>query len=250
MITVKEMSRLSGVSVRTLHHYDSVGLLKPSGRTESGYRLYDENNLERLQNILLFRELEFSLKEIQGILDSPDFDRTTALDQQIELLSLKKEHIENLIDLARGIKMTGVKNLDFTAFDTKKIDEYAKQAKATWGKSEAFKEFEEKSKNWTAEDQTRINQSFMELFKEFGQMHLSGKNPSDLQVQEQVEKLKNYITENFYTCTPEILKSLADMYSGGGTMEQNIDMAAGKGTAGFTAEAVRIFCLKDRNQSD
>lgn len=107
MITVKEMSRLTGVSVRTLHHYDSIGLLKPDGYTDSGYRLYDEKALERLQHILLFRELEFSLKEIQEILESPDFDRINALEQQITLLSLKKEHLENLIDLAQGIKMTG-----------------------------------------------------------------------------------------------------------------------------------------------
>lgn len=242
MITVKEMSRLTGVSVRTLHHYDSIGLLKPDGYTDSGYRLYDEKALERLQHILLFRELEFSLKEIQEILESPDFDRINALEQQITLLSLKKEHLENLIDLAQGIKMTGVKNLDFTAFDTKKIDEYARQAKAMWGKTDAYKEFEEKSKNWTAEDQNQINQSFMNLFKEFGTLHAGGSKLEDQPVQEQVKKFRNYITEHFYTCTPEILKGLADMYSGGGSMEQNIDQAAGKGTAQFTAEAVHIYC--------
>lgn len=249
MITVKEMSRLSGVSIRTLHHYDSIGLLKPTGTTESGYRLYDESCLERLQHILLFRELEFSLKEIETILDSPDFDRITALEQQISLLTLKKEHIENLIDLARGIKMTGVRNLDFTAFDTKKIDEYAAQAKTMWGKTEAFREFTEKNKNWSHEDQQQINLSFMELFKEFGQMQQDGMNPEDQAVQEQVKRLRNYITEHFYTCTPEILRGLADMYSGGGSMEQNIDLAAGNGTARFTAAAVRCFCRTGPSES-
>ena len=97
MKTVNEVSRLTGVSVRTLHHYDEIGLLKPSSITEAGYRLYDDTALERLQHILLFRELQFPLKDIKKILDSPDFDRNKALEQQIQLLTMKKEHLENLI---------------------------------------------------------------------------------------------------------------------------------------------------------
>ena len=91
MKTVKEVSRLSGVSVRTLHHYDVIGLLKPSKLTEAGYRLYDNRALERLQLILLYRELRFPLEQIREILDSPGFDRDLALRQQIQLLQLQKE---------------------------------------------------------------------------------------------------------------------------------------------------------------
>ena len=98
MMTVNEVSKLSGVSIRTLHYYDTIGLLHPTEVTEAGYRLYDDAALERLQQILLFRELEFPLKEIRGILDAPNFDRNKALEQQIELLTLKKEHLENLIN--------------------------------------------------------------------------------------------------------------------------------------------------------
>ena len=130
MKTVNEVSRQTGVSIRTLHYYDAIGLLRPTQVTEAGYRLYDDTALERLQNILLFRELQFPLREIRAILDNPDFDRKKALDQQIALLQMKKQHIENLIDLARGIRMMGVNNLDFSAFDTRQIDEYARQAKA------------------------------------------------------------------------------------------------------------------------
>ena len=102
MMTVHEVSELTGVSVRALHHYDQLGLLKPAEVTEAGYRLYDEDSLTRLQSILLFRELQFPLKDIGAILDSPSFDRNKALDQQIRLLELQKEHLDNLIDLARG----------------------------------------------------------------------------------------------------------------------------------------------------
>ena len=135
MRTVNEVSRLTGVSVRTLHHYDAIGLLKPTAVSEAGYRLYDDADLVQLQQILLFRELEFPLKEIKGILESPNFDRNLALEQQITLLTLKKEHLENLIDLARGIQMIGVNKLDFTAFDTSKIDAYAAEAKARYGQT-------------------------------------------------------------------------------------------------------------------
>ena len=96
-MTVNEVSKLTGVSIRTLQYYDKIGLLRPSDYTEAGYRLYDDAALETLQQILLFRELEFPLKDIKKIISSPDFDRSKALGQQIELLKLKKEHIENLI---------------------------------------------------------------------------------------------------------------------------------------------------------
>ena len=125
MRTVHEVSKFTGVSVRTLHHYDAIGLLKPTAVSEAGYRLYDDTALERLQQILLFRELEFPLKEIKAILESPNFDRGKALEQQINLLTLKKEHLENLILFARGIKAIGVNQMDFTAFDTRIMDDYA-----------------------------------------------------------------------------------------------------------------------------
>ena len=239
MKTVNEVSRQTGVSIRTLHYYDAIGLLRPTQVTEAGYRLYDDTALERLQNILLFRELQFPLREIRAILDSPDFVRKKALDQQIALLQMKKEHIENLIDLARGIRMMGVNNLDFSAFDTRQIDEYARQAKAAWGKTEAYREFEEKNRGRTAAEQRVLGEGFMALFVQFGQ--LRGMPPAEAAVQAQVEKLRAYITENFYTCTPEILRGLAELYAGGGSMTENIDKAAGDGTAAFVAEAIRAY---------
>lgn len=120
MRTVNEVSKLTGVSIRTLQYYDSIGLLKPTEYTEVGYRLYDEEALERLQQILLFRELEFPLKEIKDIIYNPKFNKEKVLEQQIELLVLKKEHIENLIDFARRIKTMGVNKTYFKVFDKKR----------------------------------------------------------------------------------------------------------------------------------
>ncbi|MBP0987950.1 MAG: MerR family transcriptional regulator, partial [Oscillospiraceae bacterium] len=145
MKTVKEVSELTGISVRTLQYYDRIGLLPPAVRTQAGYRLYDDTALERLQQILLFRELAFPLSEIKEILGSPDFDRNKALRQQIELLELKKEHLENLILFARGIESLGVNHMDFTAFDKSKLEAYAKEAKKAWGHTPEYAESQEKA---------------------------------------------------------------------------------------------------------
>ena len=242
MKTVKEVSKLTGVSIRTLHYYDEIGLLSPTSITEAGYRLYDDTALERLQHIMLFRELQFPLKDIAEILNASNFDRNKALEQQIQLLTLKKEHIENLIIFARGIQGVGVKNMDFTAFDAKKLDEYAAQAKASWGKTEAYKEFEEKEKNRTKEQSNQIAEGMMALFTEFGLLLKEGKTADSKEVQAQVQKLQDYITEHFYTCTKQILSGLGKMYNGGGSMTENIDRYGGEGTADFAAEAIKIYC--------
>lgn len=242
MRTVHEVSKLAGVSIRTLQYYDKIGLLHPAKYTESGYRLYDDMALEKLQQILLFRELEFSLKDIKAIMDNPNFDRRKALEQQIALLTLKKEHLENLIDLARGIKDIGVNKMDFTAFDTSKIDEYAAQAKALWGNTPEYREFEEKNKNRTAQEEQTISTQMMGIFAEFGTMLELA--PSAEKVQAQVKKLQDFITDNFYNCSNEILYSLGNMYVGGGDFTENIDKAGGKGTAEFVFKAITIYCNK------
>ena len=210
MMTVHEVSKLTGVSIRTLQYYDRIGLLHPAQYTEAGYRLYDDAALETLQQILLFRELEFPLKDIKRIIGSPDFDRNKALAQQIELLTLKKEHLENLIDLAKGIKMIGVRQLKFDAFDTGKIDEYAAQAKASWGTTPAYKEFEKKSEGRTRDEDQKIALGMMDIFASFG----------------------------------AILSGLGKMYAGGGDFTKNIDSCGGDGTGEFANKAIEIYCGK------
>lgn len=242
MRTINEVSKLTGVSVRTLHYYDAIGLLKPTTVTEAGYRLYDDTVLERLQQILLFREFAFSLKEIQGILDSPNFDRNKALEQQIALLTLKKEHLEHLIDLAREIKRIGVDNMDFTAFDTSKIDKYAAQAKAAYGQTTEYKEFEAKSKGRTKEATQKQNVQMMAIFTEFGAMRALP--PDAEKVQAQVKKLQDFITEHFYTCSDEVLYGLGTMYTANGQFTDNIDKAGGEGTAKFVCQAIQVYCGK------
>lgn len=240
MKTVHEVSDLTGVSVRTLQYYDQIGLLPPAKRTEAGYRLYDDEALERLQQILLFRSLEFPLKEIKAILASPRFDPRQALEDQIHLLELRKQHIENLITLARGMKANGVKHLNFTAFDMKKIDEYTKEAKARWGSTSEYKEFEEKDKCRTDQEREQLSDNMMALFAKLGELRLG--DPAAPEAQALVKRLQAFITESFYTCTDTILRSLGAMYASGGEMAENIDRAGGHGTAEFAAKAIEIYC--------
>lgn len=239
MMTVKEVSKLSGVSIRTLQYYDKMGLLSPAERTAAGYRLYGAKEMERLQQILLFRELEFPLKEIKAILSDPGFDRDAALENQIELLTLKKEHLENLLCFARGIQKKEANSMDFSAFDTQKIEEYAKAAKEKWGKTDAYKAYEDKSAGRGEETEAALARGLMKLFEEFGK--LKAEDPHSETVQNMVRRLQDYITAHYYPCTKEILSSLGIMYLSD-AFQENIDKAGGTGTAQFAADAIGIYC--------
>ena len=240
MMTVKEVSKLTGVSVRTLHYYDEIGLLHPAVTTDAGYRMYDDTSLERLQQILLFREFEFSLRDIKKMIDSPGFDREKALSEQIRLLTLKKEHFDNLISYAQQIRSKGEYDMNFKAFNTEKIENYKAEAKKKWSDTEAYREYETKSADYTEEKEQTLAKGLMEIFKEFGQQ--AEKSPADVDVQRLVKKLQDYITANYYTCTKNILSGLGQMYAAGGEMTENIDAAGGKGTAEFAAKAIAEYC--------
>ena len=240
MKTVAQVSKLTGVSVRTLHHYDEIGLLKPAQVTEAGYRLYDAASLQRLHAIMLLKELQFPLKEIRNILDSPGFDPMQALQQQIELLELEKKHLEDLISHAREIQETGVIPMDFSSFDTEKIDRYAAQAKEKWGKTDAYKEYEVKTAGQSKAQMQETGDKLMDIFRQFGEVkHLS---PAAPEAQALVAKLQRFITENYYNCTKQILAGLGELYASGGSMTENIDAAGGAGTGEFAREAIRHYC--------
>ena len=130
--------------------------------------------------------------------------------------------------------------MTFDAFDTRKIDEYAAQAKASWGTTPAYKEFEEKSKGRTKEDNLKIHQGLIDIFAEFGQ--IKNEDPAGEEAQTLVKKLQDYITKYMYTCTREILSGLGKMYAGGGDFTKNIDSFGGEGTAEFASQAIEIFC--------
>ncbi len=240
MRTVNEVSKITGVSVRTLHHYDAIGLLKPTKVTAAGYRMYDDTAISRLQSILLFRELQFPLKEIKSILDSPNFDPTEALTQQIELLELQYKRIGELISFAREIKGKGVTTMSFEVFDKSEIEQYKAEAKAKWGDTQAYKAYEQKAATQSDLKSDEIANRLMTMFAEIGTLrHLS---PSAKEVQEKIAALQKFITDNYYVCTEEILDGLGQMYVDDERFKKNIDKAGGDGTAEFVRQAISVYC--------
>ena len=239
---IKEFAKLTGVSVRTLHYYDEIGLLKPAFVDgQNGYRDYDEKSLERMVEILFYRELDFPLKSILKILSSPDYDKTAAIRRQKELLTLKKERLERLIsaldEAEKGeIPMNTFNNNEYEAARR----QYADEAKQRWGGTDAYKEYEQKTAGISADKRNDANEGLNAVLAEFAAIK-DGAAPESAAAQSLVRKLQEYITENFYTCTNDILAGLGQMFGADERFKANIDKN-GIGTAEFISEAIEAFC--------
>lgn len=237
-MSVHEVAKLTGITARTLHYYDEIGILKPTRLTEAGYRMYDDTALSRLQSILLFRELEFPLKEIKAILDSPNFDASEAISQQIELLELKCKHIEELITFAREIQNKGTTAMNFEVFGKSEIEKYKAEIKAKWGNTKEYQEY--KQKNIAQNNYSKITNELMTIFSELGKIkHLS---PNADEVQNGIAAIQKFITDNYYECTNKVLSVLGEMYVGYERFRNNIDNAGGDGTADFVKQAIVVYC--------
>jgi len=240
-IQIKEFAKFTGVSVRTLHYYDEIGLLAPAhvDRT-TGYRYYDEDSLLRMQEILFYRELDFSLKSIGEILSSPDYDKTNALKEQKQLLTLKKERLERLISAIDGaVKGENI----MKAFDNSEFEKYKAEAKEKWGQTSAYKEHAEKTGNYSGKKWNDLAEGMDRIMEDFAVCMRGEGLPDSAEAQELVKKLQNHITENYYVCTKEILAGLGQMYVADERFRNNIDKHA-DGTAAFVSEAIKIYSGK------
>ncbi|MDT9564761.1 MerR family transcriptional regulator [Streptococcus mutans] len=237
MKTVKEMSRLSGVSVRTIHYYDEINLLTPSFIANNGYRYYDDKAFERLQEILLFHELEFPLKTIKEIVGNTAYDRDFALQEQIKLLEMKKAHLKKGIKHAKSLQEKGDTYMNFEDFNKAELAEFQAEAKKKWGKTAAFQEFDARTNQ---REFSQISSEMSHIMANFG--HLKELSADNDKVQQQVEVLKNYISDHFYDCTKDILAGLEKMYTEDNRFSQFIDQSGGQGTAAFVAEAIAVYC--------
>ena len=240
MKTVHEVSRLAGVSVRTLHHYDAIGLLKPAQLTEAGYRLYDDAALRKLQSILLLRQLRFPLAGVKALLDSPNFDARAALRDQIGLLELQRAQLDKLVMFARNLLESGDDSMDFSAFDTTSYDAYAAEARARWGDTDAYRASLEKTAARSEDENAAAADALMAVFADFGKIKTL--DPASTEAQAQVEALRRCITAYYYPCTKEILAGLGQMYIEDERFRVNIDHAGGEGTAQFAAAAIAEYC--------
>ena len=238
---ISDVARLTGITVRTLHYYDEIGLLKPSEVTQAGYRVYNDTDLEVLQQILFFRELDFSLEDIRKIMQNPAYEKESALRKQKELLLQKRSRLDSLIALVDKT-LKGEQDMSFRQFDTAKIEEmkkkYAEEAKQRWGDTSAYAEYEKKSRSYSDAQQNMLDGEGAGILSEFGQNRSLA--PDSAQAQALVKKWQAYITSNYYTCTTEILSCLGQMYVGDARFTQHIDQY-GAGTAAFMAAAIEIY---------
>lgn len=251
--TVKQVSKMTGVTIRTLRFYDKSGLLKPAGTTEAGYRLYDDNNIELLQQIMFLRELDFSLKQIKDILASSQYDRKQALIRQAELLNQKAGRLKALAKLAiktsknigGSVNASMNKKEMFKEFDMKRIIEqknkYAEEVKQRWGKTNAYRESQAKTATYTEDDWKRIQEFQQSNIERIAELFKQGVPAESAEVQGLVKEFQQFITDNFYNCTQDILKDLGEMYISDERFTAYFDKY-GERLAIFLNNAIRYYC--------
>lgn len=239
--SISELANLFGISVRTLHYYDEIGLLPPTEVTEAGYRFYEEGAVATLEQVLFYRELQFSLREIIAMLRRPDYDRTAALCQQRELLRLKQRHLEELLAvLEETIGGTTMKNTPKTTWEELEAAkaQYAEEARRRFGETEEYKVSEQREKSRTPEEGREAAAAADEIFTAFAAAR--GQAPASPAVQSLVLRWQEHISRYYYPCTKAILGGLGQMYQADLRFAQNIDRF-GEGTARLMSEAIRIF---------
>lgn len=246
---VKEVSDMVGLSVRMLHHYDKINLLKPDHLTEAGYRQYSEEDLTKLQQILFLRELDFSLEAIKEMMLNPGYDRVEILSKQQMLLEQKIQRLLRIVDnieltkkkMARGEKMSNEERFD--GFDTKEIEahieKYAEEVKKSWGNGDAYIQAAKRTAHYSAEDHKRIMKESNLIYQEL--VGLMDRDVSNDRVQTLVGALRQGITDHYYDCTLEIFSGLGQMYIDDPRFTKNLDKH-GEGFARYLSEAIAYYC--------
>lgn len=239
--SVGETAKLLGVSIRTLRYYDEIDLVKPSELSEAGYRYYNDKAIADLEQILFFRELQFSLKDIADMMRRDDYDKSVALARHRELLLLKRRHIDALIDLVdetlKGDNM-GKKKVTAADIETAKKN-YAAEAAEKWGKTEAYAESQKLHAGYDTDKEVAIAQEANDIFAHFAS--LMDCDVESEEVQALVADWQAHITKYHYNCTKEILSCLADMYVADERFSENLD-SFGDGNAKFMTAAIKYYC--------
>ena len=242
-MTVGTISHLAGVTVRTLHHYHQIGLVVPSDRSEAGYRLYGHAEIERLQEVLFFRELGFGLNEIREIMESPDYDRVTALSRQRQLLEARAERLFNMITAVdatleaerRGINMTKGEMLEvFGDFDPAA---YEDEARERWGHTDAYQESVRRTAQYSKADWEQLGRESEEISQAFIELMNAGVSAENDAAMDVAERHRAHVSRWFYECTPEIHAGLGQMYVTDPRFEESIDRAA-PGLAEYMSNAI------------
>lgn len=242
--SVGEVARVAGVSVRTLHHYDEIGLLSPSGRTAAGYREYAGSDLGRLQRILCYRELGFDLRTIGAMLDDPERDPLDHLRRQRALLQGKIRQLREMVKSAdkmmeavqMGVNLTPQEMFEvFGEFDP---TEHAEEVKERWGDTEAYRESQRRTSRYSKEDWERLGRESEAITQALGSAYESGVSAESELAMDLAEQARQHIDRWFYACSPEMHRNLGEMYVNDARFAKVYDDRAA-GLSVFVRDAIR-----------
>lgn len=244
MKTVREVADLAGITVRALHHYDEIGLLRPTQRTDAGYRLYSHEDLQRLQEILGWQQLGFSLREVQTLLDDPSYDRVAALERQRELAESQRDGLETMIaalDEALVAQREGRPQEDKAMFEGFDHSGYAKEAEERWGETAAYVESRRRTSRYADADWARIKAEAEEIAQAFAKVMAEGQKTTSPEVIALAERHRQHLSRWFYECSPDMHRGLGEMYVADERFRENWDKRA-PGLAEFVRDAIVANC--------
>ena len=250
---VGELARLAHVSVRTLHHYDAIGLLRPSGRSESGYRLYAGADLERLQQVLFYRELGFPLAEIRCVMSDPAFDRPTALQAQRELVAGKWARLQALLDLIDSTlaSLEGWTTMSdegmFEAFGDFDPREYEQEAKERWGSTEAYRESARRTRGYSKEDWAAVKAEGDAINADMAALLDAGVPADHARAMAVAERHRLMINGRFYPCSHDMHMNLGEMYVADPRFAATYEKVR-SGLAQYTRDAIRANAARARGE--
>ncbi|MEW2381484.1 MerR family transcriptional regulator [Micromonospora sp. NPDC047707] len=246
--TVGQVAKAAGVTVRTLHHYDEIGLLSPSGRSSTGYRRYDDADLERLQLIRYYRELGFPLEEIAAILDDPASDPAEHLRRQHELLSARIGKLQDMVAAieiameARKMNIPLTPEERFEVFGDFDPDAHAEEAERRWGGTEAYRESARRTAGYSKDDWLRNKAENEDWGRRFAEVMAAGAPADSPAATDLAEEHRQLISRWFYDCSYEIHTGLADMYVGDPRFTEYFEKIR-PGMAAYLAEAIHANAI-------
>ncbi|MGX1669592.1 MerR family transcriptional regulator [Streptomyces sp. NPDC055400] len=216
--SVGQVAGFAGVTVRTLHHYDEIGLLAPVGRSHAGHRRYSDADLDRLQQILFYRELGFPLDEVAALLDDPDADPRAHLRRQHELLTARISELQKMAEAVEhamearkmGINLTPEEK--FEVFGDKDPEQYADEARERWGGTDSYAESQRRAARYTKDDWKRMQAEVADWGERYASLMAAGEPPTGERAMDMAEEHRQHITKWFYECGFEIHCGLGEMY--------------------------------------
>ncbi|MEV1016912.1 MerR family transcriptional regulator [Micromonospora sp. NPDC049801] len=246
--TVGQVAKIAGVTVRTLHHYDEVGLLSPSGRTSTGYRRYDDTDLQRLQLVLYYRELGFPLEEITAIIDDPAADPAAHLRRQHELLTVRIKRLQEMVTAIEFAMEASKLNIQLTpeerfeVFGDFKPEEYEAEAEQRWGGTDAYRESNRRASRYGKEDWLRIKAENEDWGRRIVALMASGAPADGPEAMDLAEEHRQIISRWFYECSYEVQTGLADMYMADERFTAYYEKIA-PGLAAYISEAIHANAI-------